>query len=61
MFMVITTLVAIFKPDKDNFTKSNDLNVGMIKTYKLLYKIMQLSNIKLLVIILLTIGVRIQI
>ncbi|VVC38259.1 Major facilitator superfamily domain,Acetyl-coenzyme A transporter 1 [Cinara cedri] len=56
MFMIITTLVAIFKPEKDNCTKTDDLNIGMVKTYKLLYKIMQLSNIKKLVIILLTIG-----
>lgn len=59
--MIITTLVAIFKPEKDDFTKPNDLNLGVIKTYQLLYKIMQLSCIKKLVVILLTIGVRTKI
>lgn len=56
MFIIVTTLIAIFKSEKKNVTES-DVDLGIFKTYKLLFSIMKLPNIKMLAIILLTVKV----
>jgi len=60
MYIIFTTLLAIFKSEKYYFYKlDDDVNLGIIKTYKLLFSIIKLHNIKKLAIILLTIKVSI--
>lgn len=58
IFIVLTTLVAIFKSEKNCLTEPNAFGLSIIKTYKSLLNIMKLPNIKKLAIILLTIRVR---
>lgn len=55
--MIITTLVAIFKHEKDNLTKSDAANFSMIKTYKLLVDLIKLPSIRKLALILLSVKV----
>lgn len=58
MFIIITTLVAIFKSETNDTTEPDAIGLSIIKTYKSLFSIMKLPNIKKLAIILLTIKVR---
>lgn len=58
MFIVITTLVAVFKSEINETTEPNAIGLSIINTYKSLFSIMKLRNIKKLAIILLTIKVR---
>lgn len=58
MFIVFTTLVAIFKSETNDTAEPNAIGLSIIKTYKSLFSIMKLPNIKKLAIILLTIKVR---
>lgn len=60
MFMVVTTLVAVFKYEKDYIPDPDDIDLSIIKTYKLLYRIIKLPNILTFVFILLTIRVSIK-
>lgn len=55
--MIITTLVAIFKHEKDNLTKLDAANFSMIKTYKLLVDLIKLPSIRKLALILLSVKV----
>lgn len=57
IYMVITTLVAIFKYEKDYLTEFDAINLGILKTYMLLFSIMKLPSIKMFTIILFTIKV----
>lgn len=54
IFIIITTLVAIFKSEKNCLIESNTIGLSIIKTYKSLFSIMKLPNVKKLAIILLT-------
>jgi PAT family acetyl-CoA transporter-like MFS transporter 1 len=54
--MIITTLIAIFKSEKKNIAEP-EVDLGIFKTYKLLFSIMKLPNIKMLAIILFTVKV----
>jgi len=56
-YIVITTLVAIFKYEKDYLTEFDAINLGILKTYLLLFSIMKLPSIKMFTIILFTIKV----
>lgn len=57
MFMIITTLVAIFKAEKNHLTKTDSIHFSIVNTYKLLFDIIKLNNVRKLAIILLTIKV----
>lgn len=59
VFIAVTTLVAIFKCEKDRSTNPKFVHIKTIQMYKLLYQIMKLTNVKNLVIILFTIQVKI--
>lgn len=54
MFIIVTTLVAMFKSENKKITEP-DVDLGVIKTYKLLFSIMKLPSIKMFAIILLTV------
>jgi len=55
MYITITTLVAIFKTEQDYVTDTSATDrLSIIKTYKLLFRIMKLPSIRILAIILLT-------
>lgn len=55
MYMIITTQVAIFKTEQDYVSDANTaVRLSIVKTYKLLFRVMKLPSIKMLVIILLT-------
>jgi len=56
MYIIITTLLAIFQSEKYMYNP-DDVNLGIIKTYRLLFNILKLRNIKKLAIILLTIKI----
>jgi len=56
--MVITTLVAIFKTEKDHVTNTSaEIQLSIVNTYKLLLRIMTLPSIKMLAIIVLSVNV----
>ncbi|KAE9541831.1 hypothetical protein AGLY_003822 [Aphis glycines] len=55
IYIVITTLVAIFKYEKDYLTEFDTINLGILKTYLLLFSIMKLPSIRMFTIILFTI------
>lgn len=57
--MAFTTLVAIFKSEKYYVPDPGDVDLSIIKTYKLLFSIIQLPSIRRFAIILLTIKVSI--
>jgi len=59
IYIVITTLVAIFKYEKDCLTELNAIDLSIVKTYMLLFSIMKFPSIKMFAIILLTIKVRV--
>jgi len=63
MFMTVTTLVAMFKHEKDCFSEPGRAAVKfrVIETYKLLFKILRLPNVMKLVFILFTIQVRVNV
>lgn len=58
VFLVTTTLVAIFKTEQDQATKNQEEkeeNLNIVETYKLLWKIVNLRPMKILAAILLTV------
>lgn len=58
MYMAVTTLVAIFKTENDYVTDTGTaVQLSIVKTYKLLFRIVKLPSIKMLVLIVLTIEV----
>lgn len=59
IFMVVTTLVAIFKHENSRSANPKFVHIKIVQTYKLLFRIMKLSNVKNLVIILFTIQVKV--
>lgn len=54
IFMIATTLVAIFKHEKDQSAQQDSLDLNLYQTYKLLGDIIKLPSVKSLAIILLT-------
>ncbi|KAL4098375.1 hypothetical protein QTP88_023000 [Uroleucon formosanum] len=55
IYIVTTTLVAIFKYEKDYLSELDAIDLNIAKTYMLLFSIMKLPSIKMFAIILLTI------
>lgn len=58
--MIATTLVAIFKHEKDQSTEHDSLDLNLYQTYKLLGDIMRLPSVKSLSIVLLTAKVNLK-
>lgn len=54
LFMTITTLIAIFKNEKDNRLEDNHIKLNTFQNYKLLWDILNLPSVKILAIALLT-------
>lgn len=54
VFLITTTLVSIFKKERNTAAENNDEEFGLVETYKLLISIFKLKSIGKLVVILLT-------
>lgn len=54
LFILVTTLIAIFKKEKDSSLEDDHVRLNVIQNYSLLWDIMKLPNIQLLAIALLT-------
>lgn len=59
-FMIATTLVAIFKHEKDDSAQQKNHDLNLYQTYRLLIDIMKLPCVKHLSIVLLTAKVNIK-
>lgn len=59
MFITITTLIAIFKKEKDCTLEDNHVKFNVLQSYSLLWYIMKLPNVQLLAMIMLTVKVNI--
>jgi len=59
--MAITTLIAIFKNEKDNRLEDNHIKLNTFQNYKLLWDILTLPSIKILAMALLTMMVSMNI
>jgi len=58
IFMVVPTLIALFKTEKNYITGTGvAVHTNVVKTYKLLFKIMKLPSIKTFSVILVTFDV----
>jgi len=57
--MLITTFIVIFKREMDYRLEEGHVKINVIKSYKLLWKILKLPNIRVLAIALLTMKVNI--
>jgi len=56
--MAVMTLIAILKTEKDHVTDtSTEVRLTIVKTYKLLFRVISLPSIKMLTIILFTVNV----
>jgi len=55
--MLITTCIGIFKKEKDNTLEEGHVKNNVLQSYKLLWKILKLPNIRVLAIALLTMKV----
>lgn len=59
LFGLVTTLVAIFKKEKDYSSEDDNLRLNIFQTYTLMWHILKLSSVRLLVTVLLTMKVNI--
>lgn len=59
--MAITTLIAIFKNEKDNRLEDDHIKLNTFQSYKLLWDILNLPSIKILAIALVTMMVSMSI
>ncbi|VVC36429.1 Major facilitator superfamily domain,Acetyl-coenzyme A transporter 1 [Cinara cedri] len=57
LFVLITTLIAIFKKEKDIKLEDNNLKLNIVQTYKLMWDILMLPSIQIFVLALLTIKI----
>lgn len=57
--MLITTFIGIFKREMDYTLEEGHVKISVFKSYKLLWKILKLPNIRVLAIALLTMKVNI--
>lgn len=53
-FMLITTLIAFFKKEKDNRLEDNHVKLNIFQNYSLLWDILKIPSIRVLAIALLT-------
>jgi len=59
LFILITTLIAIFKKEKDNRLDDDHAKLNIVQNYSLIWGILKLPGIKLLALTLLTAKVNI--
>jgi len=59
VFILVTTLVGIFKKEKDNSFEDDHEKINVIHNYVLLWDILKLPNVQILAIILITAKVNI--
>lgn len=57
--MLVTTFVGIFKSEKDNRLEEGHVKISVFQSYKLLWEILKLPNIRKLAIALITMKVNI--
>jgi len=57
LFILVATLIAIFKKEKDVRSEDNHSQLRVTNSYKLLWDIVKLPNIRVLLIALLTMKV----
>jgi len=59
--LLVTTIIAIFKKENHGMTKSgyDHVNLNVVQTYSLVFKILKLPNIRILAIALFTSKVNI--
>lgn len=57
MFITVTTLIAIFKKEKDCTLEDNHVKFNVLQSYSLLWYILKLPSVQLLAIIMLTVKV----
>lgn len=57
IIMLITTFIGIFKREKDETLEDGHVKINVFKSYKLLWKILKLPNIRVLAIALLTMKI----
>lgn len=57
--ILITTLIGIFKREKDNRLEEGHVKINVLQSYQLLWKIFKLPNVRVLAIALLTMKVNI--
>lgn len=57
--MLITTSIGIFKREKDYRLEEGHVKINVFKSYKLLWKILKLPDVRVLAIALLTMKVNI--
>lgn len=57
--MLITTFIGIFKREEDCRLEDGHVKINVFKSYKLLWRILKLPNIRVLAIALLTMKVNI--
>lgn len=60
MTLVITSIVAIFKKEKDSRLEDGYVNINVFQNYKLLWDILKLPRIRVLALALLTTRVNIN-
>jgi len=59
LFILITTLIAIFKKEKDNRLEDDHVKLNIVQNYSLLWDILKLPGIQILALALLTAMVKI--
>lgn len=59
MLISLTTLIWIFKKEKDHRLENNYIQLSIIQNYKLFWDILKLPNIRILLIALVTMTVNI--
>lgn len=57
MIIVVTTLICIFKKEKEHESEENHVRLSIAQNYKLLWNILKLPNIRILLIALATMKV----
>jgi len=57
VFLTVSTLIGVFKREKDNRLEDNYVHLNVVQNYKLLWDILKLPSIRILLIALLTMRV----
>jgi MFS transporter, PAT family, solute carrier family 33 (acetyl-CoA transportor), member 1 len=60
MILVITSIVGIFKKEKDSRLEEGHVNINVFQNYKLLWDILKLPRIRILAVALMTTRVSIN-
>lgn len=57
MIIVVTTLICIFKKEKEHESEENHVRLSIVQNYKLLWNILKLPDIRVLLLALATMKV----